>query len=173
MGKPTLEEVSIRTGLRPGDMGGVIHMHGRLYAREYGFGVQFEAYVAEGLLEFYRRHDPDRDCVWICEARHGAAREAAMIGFMLLMHREGGAAQLRYFLIEPAYRGIGLGGKLMGLFMEHLRVKGYSSAYLWTTHELEAAAHLYTKAGFVLTEEKESTSFGKPLRERRYDLELS
>ncbi len=161
--------------------------------------------MAEGLLEFYKRHDPDRDRVWICEARpgaalptaarsdttwsgavhpgaalpaasrpgtarHGAAREAVMIGFMLLMHREGGAAQLRYFLIEPAYRGIGLGGRLMGLFMEHLRVRGYTSAYLWTTHELEAAAHLYTKAGFVLTEEKESTSFGKPLKERRYDL---
>jgi GNAT superfamily N-acetyltransferase len=105
--------------------------------------------------------------VWVCE--HGGR----VVGFMLLMHREDEAAQLRYFLIEPDYRGIGLGSRLMGLFMDFLKSTGYKSAFLWTIHELRAAAHLYEKAGFVLTEEKESTTFGKPLRERRYDLALS
>jgi hypothetical protein len=56
--------------------------------------------------------------------------------------------------------------------MDFLKACGYRSAYLWTTDELAAAAHLYTRAGFTLTEEKESTSFGKPLTERRYDLLL-
>jgi len=160
-----LEDISIRNALAPGDLGYVIYLHGRLYAREYGYGLQFEAYVAEGLCEFMERHDPQMDRVWICE--HGGR----MIGFLLAMKR-GEAAQLRYFLIDPEYRGIGLGKKLMGLFMEFIRERGYRKAYLWTTHELTAAAHLYTSAGFKLTEEKESTSFGKPLRERRYDLEL-
>ncbi len=163
MRKTTLEKVSIRNDLRPGDLGYVIHMHGRLYGIEYGYGLQFEAYVAKGLLEFWERYDPARDRVWVCES------DRRMIGFMLLMHREG-AAQLRYFLIEPGYRGIGLGSRLMGLFMDFLKERGYTKAYLWTTHELLAAAHLYEKAGFVLTEEKDSTAFGKPLKERRYDL---
>jgi peptidyl-dipeptidase Dcp len=92
-----------------------------------------------------------------------------MIGFLLLMDR-GHAAQLRYFLIEPAYRGIGLGSKLMNLYMGFLHECGYKASYLWTTHELSTAAFLYKRHGFQLTEEKESTAFGKPLREQRYDL---
>jgi peptidyl-dipeptidase Dcp len=95
-----------------------------------------------------------------------------MIGFLLLMDR-GKAAQLRYFLIEPEYRGIGLGAKLLNLYMDFLRECRYKESYLWTTHELSAAAVLYKRHGFKLTEEKESTAFGKPLREQRYDLAVS
>ncbi len=47
--------------------------------------------------------------------------------------------QLRCFLVEPAYRGIGLGSKLMSLYMEFFRATGYARCYLWTTHELTAA----------------------------------
>ena len=86
------------------------------------------------------------------------------------MHRENTAAQLRYFLLLPEFRGIGLGKKLMELFMKHLKDKGYASAYLWTTNEQKEAAELYKKYGFVLTEEKPSSAFGKPLIEQRYEL---
>ena len=96
--------------------------------------------------------------------------DSRIIGFVLLMHRENNAAQLRYFYLKPEYRGIGLGKKLMCLYMEFLKEKGYQSSYLWTTHELQTAASLYTRYGFKLTEEKESTAFGKPLKEQRYDL---
>ena len=84
----------------------------------------------------------------------------------------GVTAQLRYFLIEPEYRGIGLGAKLLKLYMDFLRECGYQETYLWTTHELDKAAFLYRRLGFKLTEEKESTAFGKPLKEQRYDLVL-
>ncbi|HEU4934001.1 MAG TPA: GNAT family N-acetyltransferase [Pyrinomonadaceae bacterium] len=94
-------------------------------------------------------------------------------GFLLLMHREANAAQLRYFLLAPEYRGIGLGKRLMDLYMEFLHACGYKSSYLWTTNEQEAAASLYRRYGFVLTEEKESTAFGKALKEQRYYLRLS
>ena len=80
----------------------------------------------------------------------------------------GKAAQLRYFLIMPDYRGIGLGNKLMRLFMEFAHHCKYDSAYLWTTAELYAAAHLYTKFGFQLAEEKDSQAFEKPVQENKY-----
>ncbi|HEU0297612.1 MAG TPA: GNAT family N-acetyltransferase [Anaerolineales bacterium] len=167
MNKPvTLNDILIRTELRPGDIGYVIYLHGALYGREYGYGVQFESYVAKGLCEFYEKYDPERNRVWVCE------HNDRLIGFLLLMDR-GKAAQLRYFLIEPDYRGLGLGAKLMDLYMSFLRECGYKESYLWTTHELSTAAFLYRRHGFKLTEEKESTSFGKPLREQRYDLTLS
>lgn len=164
--KIPLDDISIRTELRHGDMGYVIYLHGLLYGREYNFGIQFETYVAEGLCEFYEHYDPKRNRVWVCE------HDERMIGFLLLMDR-GDAAQLRYFLIEPEYRGIGLGTKLMNLYMDFLRECGYQKSYLWTTHELHTAISLYKKFGFTLTEEKESTTFGRPLIEQRYDLILS
>lgn len=165
MNKVSFDEISIHTELRPGDIGYVIHLHGVLYAKEYGYGLQFESYVAKGLAEFYEKYDPERNRVWVCE------HNGRMVGFLLLMDRVA-AAQLRYFLIEPEYRGLGLGSKLLNLYMEFLRKCGYKESYLWTTHELSTAALLYTRIGFKLTEEKESTAFGKPLREQRYDLVL-
>jgi len=163
--KGSLEDISIRTELRPGDIGYVTYMHGALYRREYGYGIQFETYVAKGLCEFYEKYDPERSRIWVCEHKD------RMIGFLLLMDR-GQAAQLRYFLIEPEYRGLGLGLKLLNLYMDFLHNCGYKESYLWTTHELTTAASLYKRFGFELTEEKESTDFGKPLREQRYDLIL-
>ena len=164
--KPGLEQITIRTDLQPGDLGAVIHLHGSYYGRQHGFSISFESYVAQGLHEFYEHYDPHRDRFWICE--HGQQ----IIGSLLLMHRPANAAQLRYFLVMPDYRGIGLGRKLMELFMRFLSDRGYRSAYLWTVNELPAAAALYRRFGFRLTEEKPSTAFGKPLREQRYDLAI-
>jgi GNAT superfamily N-acetyltransferase len=162
-----LNEVTIRTDLRPGDLGFVMYRHGVLYNREYRYGLSFEVYVGEGLTEFYRNYDPEADRVWVCEHR------GQIIGFLLLMHRDPRVGQLRYFYLEPEYRGIGLGKKLMQLYVEFLKSRKYASSYLWTTDELEAAASLYTRHGFRLTMEKESTAFGKLLREQRYDLVIS
>jgi GNAT superfamily N-acetyltransferase len=159
-----LNDVTIRTDLRPGDLGYVVYRHGVLYSREYDYGLSFEMYVAEGIAEFYRNYDSERDRVWVCE--HGEA----IVGFLLLMHRDRAVAQLRYFYLEPEYRGVGLGKRLMELYMEFLVNRNYRTSYLWTTNELNAAASLYVRHGFLLTEEKESTIFGKPLLEQRYDL---
>jgi len=165
MSKISLNDISIRTEFQPGDIGYVTYMHGALYHKEYNYGFQFESYVAKGLCEFYEKYNPGRNRIWACEHKD------RMIGFLLLMDR-GKAAQLRYFLIEPQYRGIGLGSKLLNLYMDFLRDCGYQGSYLWTTHELTTAAALYRRLGYQLTEEKESNSFGKPLTEQRYDLIL-
>jgi peptidyl-dipeptidase Dcp len=160
-----LDDIKIRTELKPGDIGYVIYLHGLLYKNEYGYGIEFEVYVAEGLVEFYLQYDPRKDRVWICE------HDNKMVGFLLLMHR-GDAAQLRYFILQPEYRGIGLGNKLMNLYMDFLTEKKYKSSYLLTTDELSVSAHLYKKFGFGLTEEKQSNAFGKSVVQQRYDLNL-
>ena len=159
-----LNDIIIRTVLRPGDIGYITYLHGRLYKEEYGFGLGFEAYVAVGLAEFSRQYDPGRDRVWICEHR------GKIIGFLLLMHRDQSVAQLRYLILEPEYRGIGLGKKLMELYMEYLKQAGYRSTYLWTTNEQETAISMYKRHGFLLAEEKPSDAFGKPLVEQKYEL---
>jgi len=159
-----LDDIAIRTTLQPGDIGYVTYMHGYLYHKEYNYDINCEVYIAEGFCEFYKNYDPQKDCVWVAE------HHDRIVGFVLLMHRENNAAQLRYFILEPEYRGIGLGKKLINLYMDSLKAKGYKTSYLWTTNDLFTAAHIYKQIGFVLTEEKDSTAFGKKLKEQRYDL---
>lgn len=160
-----LNSISIRNDLRPGDIGQITHLHGLLYHREYGYSISFESYVGAGLHEFEQQYDPRLDRVWIAEDGD------KMVGFLLLMHR-GEAAQLRFFLILPEYRGFGLGKLLMERYMEFLFQCGYRRSYLWTTDELPAAASLYTRHGFALTEDRPSTAFGKFLHEQKYELKL-
>ena len=159
-----VNDIQIRTELRPGDMGYITHLHGVLYHKEYGYGMAFETYVAQGFYEFYKNFNAKKDAVWICEHQNN------IVGFLLLMHRASNTAQLRYFFLLPEYRGMGLGKKLMDLFMKHLKEQNYSAAYLWTTHEQKEAASLYKKFGFELEEEKPSSAFGKELTEQKYVL---
>ncbi|MGO4773379.1 GNAT family N-acetyltransferase [Flavobacterium sp. W22_SRS_FK3] len=79
--------------------------------------MSFETYVALGLNEFYKNFDIARDCVSICEHYNN------IVGFVLLMHRENNSAQLRYFYLEPEYRGIVLGKKFMNIFMAFLNTR--------------------------------------------------
>lgn len=163
----TANGVSIRTTINPGDLGYIMYRHGKLYGKEYNYGVSFETYVGYGLYEFYKNYDPLLDRVWICE------KNDKIVGFLLLMHRENQTAQLRYFYLDEETRGLGLGNQLMLALVEFAKEKKYKSVYLWTTDDLLAAHHLYKKYGFRLTEEKPSTEFGKSLKEQRYDLMLN
>lgn len=153
---------TIRNHLQPGDLGEILRQHGLLYSAEEGHDLAFEAYVAESLAEFGQRHDPPRDRVWLCED------EGRLVGSLFLVHR-GESAQLRYFLIGPEYRGRGLGRDLMARYMEALRSGGYRHSFLFTTRNLRAAATLYVRSGFVLTEEKPSARFGRALIEQKYE----
>ena len=161
---PSLGEIRIRTNLIPGDLGYLIYLHGTCYGKEHGYGIEFEMYVAEGFSEFFRQYDGMRDCVWLCEHNN------KIVGSLVLMHRPNDTAQLRYFLLEPPYRGSGIGKELMRLGMEFMDLKGYKTSYLWTTSDLSTAASLYKRHGYALTQEKETTSFGKKVIEQRYDL---
>jgi peptidyl-dipeptidase Dcp len=159
-----LSSIHIRTMLLPGDLSYLSYRQAKIYAEEYGFGVIFESYLGAATHEFYQSYDPKMDRVWICE------HEQQIIGAILLMHRSEKSAQLRYFYLEAPYRQLGLGKKLMGLFMAALQELGYQHAYLWTINELPAAAALYMRYGFQLTEEKESDTFGRRVLEQRFEL---
>lgn len=121
------QDITIRTEIRPGDLGYVMYRHGKIYGEEYNYGINFETYVGAGLNEFYKNYDPELDRAWICE------QGPKIVGFMLLMHRENSTAQLRYFYFEPECRGLGLGNTLMRLFMDFAKERKYKHAYLWTT----------------------------------------
>ena len=126
--------VRIRTNLLPGYLGYVAYLHGRLYVEESGYGFGFETYVMGGLHEFAKLYDPAKDRVWICE------HQQKIVGFLMGFHRED-AVQLRYFLLMPDYRGLGLDKKLMELFIAFMNEREIKRAYLWTTTNRKPPYH--------------------------------
>jgi ribosomal protein S18 acetylase RimI-like enzyme len=157
-------EFLIRNTLEPGDLGQIAALHGKIYSEEHDFGLGFEAYVMESLLEFYRAYNLKKDRVWVVES------EGKMVGFALLMHRPGNRAQLRYFILAKEFRGRGVGSRLMNEWMDFYTDSNYAAAYLYTTSGLDAAVSLYAKMGFRKISEMKSRNFGVPLLEQYYEL---
>ena len=161
------DEIQIRYDLHPGDLGLVTLLHGRYYGELLGYNHIFEAYVAESLAELGKQYDPSRDRLWIAE------QDGRPVGSIGLLAKEDNQAQLRWLLVDESVQGRGLGGQLLDLCLSFATEARYDSIYLWTVHTLDAAAHLYERAGFVLTEElPPSRLWGPELAEQRYDLKL-
>jgi DNA-binding MarR family transcriptional regulator/GNAT superfamily N-acetyltransferase len=151
---------------RIGDAGYVILLHGTLYSEEYGLDSTFEVEVGQGITEFVREFDPEGDGFWVAEAVDH------VVGTIVIVHRGRELAQLRWFILHPAYRGLGLGRKLMTCAVDFCRDKQFKKVFLWTFDELDAAIHLYRSFGFKRNETKTHRRWGRDLTEERYELDL-
>jgi DNA-binding MarR family transcriptional regulator/GNAT superfamily N-acetyltransferase len=152
---------------RPGDMGWVVHAHGRLYHEEYGWDERFEALIAGIVAEFVQRFDPARERCWIAEL------DGRPVGSVFLKKETAKTAKLRLLLIEPAARGRGLGKRLVAECVGFARAKGYRRLVLWTQSSLAAARHIYAQAGFRLARTQRHRDFGYDLTGEFWELDLS
>ncbi len=157
--------VMLRTDLRAGDIESIVRLHGRVYARENGFDHTFEEYVA-GPLSQFASCTSDRERIWIAEL------DGRMVGCIAIVALSPQEAQLRWFLVDPSIRGMGVGKKLLGEAVSFCRDCRYESILLWTVSALAAAAHLYRGAGFKRVEEKPGRRWGVDVVEEKYELTL-
>jgi DNA-binding MarR family transcriptional regulator/ribosomal protein S18 acetylase RimI-like enzyme len=158
-------DISIRTEIKAGDAGYITFLHGLIYKEEYNYSPSFEAYVAESFFKFLLNYNPQKDRLWCAE------HNGQIIGCIgIVGHEE--KAQLRWFLIDPLYRGIGLGKKLLTSALEFAKERGYKSIYLDTSNDLEKAMGLYKKFGFKKVSEKPNNSWREGLVEIEFAMDL-
>jgi DNA-binding MarR family transcriptional regulator/GNAT superfamily N-acetyltransferase len=152
---------------QPGDMGWVIHRHGAIYAREWGYNAEFEALVARICADFLDRFEPAGERCWIAE------RQGEIVGSVFVVRKSKTVAKLRLLLVEPEARGLGIGRRLIDECIHFARQAGYRRLTLWTQRDLDAARRLYQQAGFRCVRRTTHDSFGrKRLVAETWDLAL-
>jgi GNAT superfamily N-acetyltransferase len=151
---------------QPGDLGWIVHRHGVLYAREYGYDHRFEAIVARVAADFLEKHDPTRERCWIAD------RDGQILGAVMLVKQTAETAKLRLLYLEPEARGLGLGRRLVEECLRFAREAGYTSVTLWTQSSLTAARHIYETFGFRMTSSKTHADFGPREAAETWELDL-
>lgn len=157
--------VTIRNDLRHGDLGSLIYLHSKLYQPIQGFDLTFEIYVAEILLPFFKHHT-ERERMWIVE------QQGEVKGSIAILRFSEAEAQLRWFLLHPDLRGLGIGKQLVNEAVAFAKNQDYTCCHLWTVRDLKTAGYLYQSIGFQCVQAVEKVMWGAKVTEEKYFVEF-
>jgi len=160
--------VAYATGYVPGVVGRMAEMHGTYYARHWGVGAEFEMLMAREICDFVQGYDPERELLL------SASVDGRIAGTIAILRPEPGeeGARLRWFLMDPACQGRGIGWELLDRALRFARAH-YSTCYLWTVTGLPASMHMYEKVGFTPVKYEDDTRYGAALKSVRMDLDFT
>lgn len=154
---------------RPGDLGWLIGLHGRWYAENKGFGLDFEATVAGIASDVAGRLATPRVTMLVARDEDGPVATLTADGDDLDAE---GRGHIRMVIAEPRAQSRGLGHRLMGLGLANLEAAELPGAWLDTFAGLDAARRVYEAAGFRLAHEDTGQTWGVPVREQRFVLDF-
>ena len=140
--------MEIHRGYEPGLVGRLGELHGRYYAQAWGSGAPFEILITRDICDFIEQYDTEKDLVLSAHIGNVLAGSISMVG----RTAEPGAAQLRFFVVDPAFHGRGAGKALLSAALTWCRERGFCKVFLWTVDHLPQSRTLYEKNGFVVTE---------------------
>jgi DNA-binding MarR family transcriptional regulator/GNAT superfamily N-acetyltransferase len=127
--------IVIRTEYTSEDIQKIIERHQVLYGEEQGFDLSFGDYVTTTFAADVQR-------IWIAE------QDGRFVGCVGVVKADDETAQLRWLILEPEVRGLGLGKQLVQHVIDFCQEKGYKQVMLSTISKLQAARSLYRKLGF-------------------------
>jgi DNA-binding MarR family transcriptional regulator/GNAT superfamily N-acetyltransferase len=163
-GKPA-RTVVLRPPL-PGDLGWVVHRHGAVYAAEFGWDAEFEAWVAKIIADYTAAPDQERAAAWIAEV------DGSLAGSVLCVPEDEITARLRVLLVEHWARGLGIGTRLVHEVLRFARRAGYRRITLSTYDALLSARRIYQAAGFTLVHSERERAFGRDLTAQEWARDL-
>lgn len=137
--------LNLRSAWRPGDADLIVDLHRRGYASEGDrFGPSFPGYVRKTVEEAGLDAPGHDSRVWFAEQAGETLGCAAMID-------RNGRGQLRWVVLLPAARGLGLGKLLLTTAMDYAAAQGWPDVFLETTDGLGPSMQLYLTHGFAVT----------------------
>lgn len=149
------------------DINYIIDRQLSLYESERKFTSDiWKNYLIEGVQTMLKNFDAEKDCIFILESNKVPSACIA------IMHTENNNVQLRYFFVEPELRGIGAGKILLNKAVNYCKEKKYSKIFLWTVSAQETARKMYKSAGFELTETHKDESWGVPVVEEKWEMNI-
>lgn len=88
------------------------------------------------------------------------ASHSQLVGMVILVPPESpacklakqGEAEIHLLAVKPAFRGYGIGRKLITAAIDHARRDSYQRIILWTQPSMKAAQALYQSCGFSFVE---------------------
>ncbi|EPZ41419.1 MULTISPECIES: GNAT family N-acetyltransferase [Alicyclobacillus] len=144
----------------------IIDAHYDIYHREYGYDLSFKDFISNSVNDFISKGDRTSEHIWILDIQQSPK------GSIVLTRVDDKTAQIRLFLVEPEFRGLGYGRSLIQQAIDFARLNHYETIILWTNRSLKSARHLYGKFGFKLVEQKMSVLSNQLLIEERWSLTL-
>ena len=152
--------------LRIGDLGHIVERHGVIYSRSYGWDKSFEWIVLKVMHDYVTNFQEGKENAWVAEVNGKFA------GSVLSVVEKKGVARLRTLIVEPKYRGLGIGKQLVEQVIAFCRDCGYRKIVLWTCDALKPARRLYERFGFVRTRQWDEPLFGTILHSEHWELDL-
>lgn len=141
----TKDDITIRHDRRAGDDDLIVALHREGYVHEGpAFGPSFIPFVAKTVAEA-RLGANENHRVWFAEAGGRTVGCTAMVD-------RGDQGQLRWVIVLPEARGLGLGKQLVDLAMAHAETLGCREVILETTDGLDASMTIYERLGFEVRE---------------------
>ncbi len=157
-------QLTFGQGYSPGIIGQIVTLHAKTYSDWAGFGSAFETKVATELAQFTSRLDRTGNALW------HVSSDDHMLGSIAIDGEDlgGGRAHLRWFIVAPAARGIGLGRQLLDEALDFVDDQGFQATQLWTLKGLENARSVYERTGFKLKSEYEGDQWGTRIVEQTF-----
>lgn len=152
---------------RVGELGWLVHRQAVLYNLEQGWDGAFETLIMRIYAEYEAAPGPKS--LWVAE------QDGEVAGSVFILPAPGepdNTAQLRMLYTEPAFRGCGIGRRLVDEAVRFSRASGYARIILWTQDSLGSARRIYQGAGFTLLREERHRSFGADLNGQYWVLDL-
>lgn len=169
LAEPDEGETLILRPHRIGEIGWLIHRQGLLYHLEQGWNGEFEALITRIYQKYEAAPATPPKGLWVAEQ---GGEVAGSIFIVPAAEEPEGTAQLRMLYVEPAFRGRGIGKRLVEEAIRFSRSSGYRRIILWTQDSLGSARRIYQSAGFQLVREEPHHSFGADLNGQYWALEL-
>lgn len=161
-------DYEIRRELRDGDAEAIVEIHERIYKPEHGMDDRFVQGVRGTVGRAVEAGWPAGGGAWLVDGEDG--RLAGCIG---LTDEGDGLGRIRWVVLAPEVRGLGIGRRMITEAVAEARRLGFERLELDTFGALRAAASIYRSLGFKLVSEEQTDMWGPQIAYQHYVLDLT